>query len=80
MPVEKLCSGPACTKACLATGIIDRIEDEGCLPILVSPCMHTPGAPFWIWGNRYQGDLVIVDVDAVAYPHLNTKWKVSTCL
>jgi hypothetical protein len=77
----KACSTLACTKSCLATRIIQHLEKEGYLPTIMSPCTHTPGAPYWIWTNRYKGDLVVVaDVDATAYPHLSTKWKVSTCV
>jgi len=79
MPVGNKCSGQACTKACLVTRIIKHIEQEGYLPIIMSPCMHMPGAPYWIWTNRYQGNLVVVDIDAPAYPHLNSKWEVSLC-
>jgi hypothetical protein len=79
MPGGNTCSGLACTKACLVARIIEHIQEEGCLPILVSPCMPTPAAPYWIWANRYQGDLVVVDMDASTNPHLKSKWEVSPC-
>ena len=78
MPFGNMCAGQACTKACLATRITKYIEKEGYFPAIMSPCMHTQGAPYWMWTNRYQGDLVTVDVDAPAYPHLKTEWKVSS--
>lgn len=71
MSVQNFCSSLNCTKACLVPRIIERIE-EGYLPALLSPCAYTPGAPYWMWVNRYQGDLVtVIDLDAPEYPHLN---------
>ena len=77
MPFGNMCNGLECTKACLSTRIIKHVEKNGYLPTIMSPCIHSPGAPYWIWTNRYQGDLVVVDVNAPQYPHLNTKWEVS---
>jgi hypothetical protein len=77
MPVQKNCGKLECTKSCLVPRIIKHVEKEGFLPALLSPCAYAPGAPYWSWVNRYEGDLVVVDLDAPEYPHLNTKWKVS---
>jgi len=71
------CEGPGCNKWCLVPRIVQHIEEEGSLPPLVSPCRHIPGACYWSWSNRYHGDLVSVDLDALEYPHTRTKWKVS---
>ena len=80
MSVRNFCSSLDCTKACLVPRIIKHIEEEGYLPALLSPCTYTPGVPYWIWVNRYQGDLVtVIDLNTPEYPHLTTKWKVSVC-
>ena len=79
MPVQNICDGLECTKLCLAPRIIKHLEEEGFLPALLSPCKYTPGARFWSWVNRYEGDLVVVNLDATEHPHLNTRWKVSIC-
>jgi hypothetical protein len=64
-------------KSCLVPHIMKHVEEEGFLPALLSPCTYAPGDHYWSWVNRYEGDLVVVDLDAPEYPHLNTKWKVS---
>ena len=76
MPVETTCPASRCTKACLVPRIIEHIKKQGFLPTLLSPCMYNQGAPYWMWTNRYQGDLVVVDLD-VKYPHVVTIWEVS---
>ena len=79
MHVQNICDGLECTKSCLVPRIIKHIKEEGFLPALLSPCKYTPSGHFWSWVNRYEGDLVVVDLDATKHLHLNTKWKVSIC-
>ena len=79
MLVEDICAESGCTKLCLVPRIIEHIKREGYLPALLSPCRYTLGAPYWSWVNRYEGDLVSVDVDASEHPHFETKWTVSMC-
>jgi hypothetical protein len=76
--IRNSCDGTECTKACLKRRIVQYIEEEGFLPCLISSCKYSPGSPYWIWVNRYNGDLVVVDVDAPAYPHTTTKWEVNS--
>jgi len=77
MPIQNICGGLECTKLCLVPHIIKHVKEEGYLLALLSLCIHTPGARYWSWVNRYEGDLVVADLNAPRYPHVNTKWKVS---
>ena len=80
MCLQIVCSGQECTKVCLVTRIIKHIKKEGYLPTFLSPCRHTPGARYWLWANRYQGDLVVTDLEAPEHPHISVKWEVSMFL
>jgi|SRR5882724_6361775 len=70
------CAGAGCTRECLKPRIIQHIEDEGYLPALLSPCSCNSDSPYWVWINRYYGDLVL-DLNAPDYPHTTTIWQVS---
>lgn len=74
MHIRRACADSLleCTKLCLVPRIIQHIEEEGYLPCLLSPCKHTPGAPYWLWMNRYHGDLVSIDLDGREDSHIRT--------
>jgi hypothetical protein len=80
MHIQRCCDAVVCTKSCLGPRIIQHIENEGYLPTLLSPCQYLAGSPYWMWVSQHFGDLVVIDVDAAVYPHIETKWDVSRIL
>ena len=71
------CVSRACTKACVQSRMMQCISEDGCFPSLLSSCKFSASDPYWVWVNRYFGNLVHTDLNAAAYPHIKTTWKVS---